>query len=83
MLVGDALDGGGQLAEIVDIRRVGEDGAREGSWLRAADLVRLVEDVAQLRVRLEHVLVEQARDGHAVLLEHGYRRFDDGYLRGG
>jgi len=49
VLLGDALDRGGQGAQVVYVLGVGQDGAGQGARLRAdVALVRLVEQVADL-----------------------------------
>lgn len=79
--VGDALDGGRQPAEVVDVGGVGEHGGGESARLPPRRLARRVEDLVQLRVRRQHVPVEERRDLHAALLERRRRRLDDRDLR--
>lgn len=80
VLVRDALHGRGQPPQVVHVGRVGEHGARQRPRLPPRRLARVAEDVVQLRVRPQHVAVEERRDLHAVLPEEGRRRFHDGDL---
>ncbi|KAL1845012.1 hypothetical protein VTK73DRAFT_1339 [Phialemonium thermophilum] len=80
VLVGDALDGVAQLAQVVDVGGVGQHGGGEGARLAARNLAGHAEDVLQLGMGVDHVAVEDGGDGRAVLLEHGRRRLDDGGL---
>jgi len=78
VLVRDALDYAAQALGGVDVLGVGEHGGGEALRLAAVALVRRVEQVVQLGVGREHVAVEGARDGLAVLAEGGHGGRDEG-----
>lgn len=77
MLVADEFDSGAESTKVVNVGGVGEDSAGEGAGLVAVDLVGGVEDGIQLGVCGEHVLVEDAGDGVAMLLNHRHSGLDD------
>jgi hypothetical protein len=59
---------------------IGDDGMGERSRLRAAVLVRLIEDFTNLRIALEHQRIEDAGDALGVLSDYGGSGLDDGDL---
>lgn len=66
VLMADELDRRPKGTEIVDVRRIREEGHGEGAGLVSADLVGVIEDVVELGVCGEHVLVELGRDSRTV-----------------
>ncbi|CAN0618638.1 protein of unknown function [Burkholderia multivorans] len=83
MLVRDVRHRAAQHAQIVDVRRIGVDGARQGFGLVAGRLVGLVEQVLQLGMPAEHALVEMLRDRRAVLGKNRGGGLHTGHLVGG
>jgi hypothetical protein len=83
VLVGDARHRRTQRTKLVDVRGIGIDRARQRFGLAAALLVRLVEDVLQLRVVREHALVEMLGDRGAMLGKNGGRSLHAGHLFSG
>ena len=83
MLVSDSGHRGLQGLQIVDIRRVGVDGARESPLLLAPFLVPHVEQILQLGVSLEQAFIEALNNHVAVFGQDRRGGFDslDGILR--
>lgn len=83
VFVADAGNGGAEGFGVVDVGGVGPDGVGEGGGLFAGVLVGCVEDVLELRVGLQHALVENCCDGHTMFLEGWDGALDDLFLLGG
>ncbi|MNL32684.1 hypothetical protein D3C87_1545500 [compost metagenome] len=76
VLLGDAFDGCGQGAKIIDVVGVGQDGAGQGAGLGpGVAVVRLVEQVADLRV-LEHPRIHLVDDLETLGFKGGNSGFD-------
>ena len=73
VLPGDVLDGGEKRRGVLDVFGVGEHRGGQGLLLAAGALVALVEDLAELRIALQHAGVEVGRQGDAVFAEDGDR----------
>ena len=78
VLVGDAVQHGGEGLGPVHVRGEGVDRAGQGLGLVAAGLVAQVEEVLQLGVVREHALVEVPGDGFAVGKQHRHGGLDEG-----
>ena len=57
MLVADEFNRGTQLAQVVDVGRVGVQGSRKGLGLVAGGLGCVVKDVFDLWVCLQHIVL--------------------------
>ncbi len=76
VLVHDAADHRAEGGRVVDVGGIGEQRRGERLLLHAAGLVTHIEQLAQLRVGLEHIGVEGGRDGRTVLAQDGNRSVD-------
>lgn len=83
MFLADALDGGAQDAEVVDVVGISVESACESGGLVVVGLVGGVEDVVQVWVLAQEVAVECGCDGIAVGLEDRHGSLDGLDLVGG
>lgn len=67
VLLSDTFNGGGYLAQVVDICRIGEDRVGEGSLLSSSLLVAQREVVLEFRMGTKHAAVESGGDGLSML----------------
>ncbi len=78
MLLHDPFDDRAEHTEIVDVAGVSDDGIGERTRLRSAVLVRLIEDLTNLRIALEHQRIEHGGDALGVLSDYRGGGLDDG-----
>ncbi len=78
MFVRNPLDRTGERPQIVDIPGVSRDRIEQGQRLAAAVLMGQVEDIFQLRVMVEHPLIEVLGKGRTCRFEQRNGAFDDG-----
>ncbi len=71
-----------QLIQLVDMSCIHQHTIGQGTGLVAADLVRLVEQRAHLRVLGEHHAVEMGDQRFAAAFQQGHGGFDDGTVLG-
>ncbi|MCY1543966.1 hypothetical protein D9M68_798100 [compost metagenome] len=74
----DARQGRRNRIELVDVRSVGQHGARQGARLSALGLVGLVEEGLDLGVVAKHQRVEMPGDVFALLFEQRHGGLDEG-----
>lgn len=77
MFVTDARNGGLKCGWVVNIQCIRPDSMRKGSWLFACFLMRRVEDIFDLGMRVEKSLVEEGRDCDSVLFKCRGRRLNN------
>ena len=77
VLVRDAFDHATETIEVIDVRRVSEDGSRQAARLTAVALIGGIEYIPQLRVGVEQFTIKGFCDLFPMLLQDGNGGADD------